>query len=97
MLELMLLGFISLLMTVFQGRSQHICVNEHIMQHWLPCKKKTAASTKKLAVDLFTGVYGGARRLLASGGSDYCTNKVFSQPVWHHIYCNTLSWKFEFN
>ncbi|XP_078173066.1 MLO-like protein 1 [Carex rostrata] len=73
--ELMLLGFISLLMTVFQGRLQYICVDEDIMKHWLPCKQKTAASTKKLAVDLFTGVYGGARRLLASGGSDYCTKK----------------------
>lgn len=97
MLELMLLGFISLLMTVFQDRLQKICVDEDIMKHWLPCKEKAADKNKKLAADLFTGVYGGARRLLASGGSDYCTNKVFSRPVWHHIYCNTLSWKFEFN
>ncbi|KAF3337846.1 MLO-like protein 1 isoform X1 [Carex littledalei] len=95
--ELMLLGFISLLMTVFQGRLQNICVNEHIMQHWLPCKKKTSASTKKLAVDLFTAVYGGARRLLAAGGSDYCKNKgkvpILSLEALHalHIFIFTLA------
>jgi mlo protein len=77
--ELMLLGFISLLLTVFQGALQKVCVKESIMHHLLPCSKETVAakSTKHLAVGFINGAFGGARRLLASsGGSDYCTKKV---------------------
>lgn len=33
----MLLGFISLLLSVFQTRIVKICVNEDVMQHFLPC------------------------------------------------------------
>lgn len=33
----MLLGFVSLLLSVFQTRIVKICVNENIMQHFLPC------------------------------------------------------------
>ncbi|KAJ1696485.1 hypothetical protein LUZ63_004997 [Rhynchospora breviuscula] len=76
--ELMLLGFISLLLTVFQSTLTKICVRESIMNHWLPCKRETlASSTKHLAADFFTGVLGGGRRLLAGGGggSDHCTKK----------------------
>ncbi|KAF3338527.1 MLO-like protein 1 isoform X1 [Carex littledalei] len=95
--ELMLLGFISLLITVFQDRLQHICVKEHTMHHMLPCKNKTASTTKKLAVDLFTGVYGGARRLLAGGVSDYCQKKgkvpIISIEALHalHIFIFVLA------
>lgn len=78
----MLLGFISLLLTVFQGTLQKICVKDSIMHHLLPCKKETvssSSSTKHLTVDFVTGVFGGARRLLAGdGGSDYCQKKVLS-------------------
>ncbi|KAJ0809541.1 hypothetical protein HanPI659440_Chr01g0016541 [Helianthus annuus] len=35
--ELVLLGFISLLLTVFQSRIVKICVNESLMEHLLPC------------------------------------------------------------
>lgn len=35
--ELMLLGFISLLLTVFQSRIVKICVNESLVKHLLPC------------------------------------------------------------
>ncbi|KAL0402762.1 UNVERIFIED_CONTAM: MLO-like protein 1 [Sesamum radiatum] len=39
--ELMLLGFISLLLTVFQGRISTICIAKHLTDDWLPCKKET--------------------------------------------------------
>ncbi|XP_057781219.1 MLO-like protein 1 [Salvia miltiorrhiza] len=37
--ELMLLGFISLLLTVFQDRISTICIAQHLTYDWLPCKK----------------------------------------------------------
>ncbi|KAJ0611501.1 hypothetical protein HanHA300_Chr01g0016511 [Helianthus annuus] len=49
--ELMLLGFISLLLTVFQSRIVKICVNESLMEHLLPCSlsdKKKASYPKPL-------------------------------------------------
>ncbi|KAM3196606.1 hypothetical protein ACQJBY_072352 [Aegilops geniculata] len=78
--ELMLLGFISLLLTVFQGATQKICVRESLMHHLLPCPRAGAGATKvarHFAATVFTGVVGSTRRLLAGGGaaSDYCLNK----------------------
>ncbi|KAL4386850.1 hypothetical protein GQ457_09G028840 [Hibiscus cannabinus] len=43
--ELMLMGFISLLLTVFQGPISEICIPKHIADTWHPCDKKT--ETKK--------------------------------------------------
>ena len=60
----MLLGFISLLLSVFQGAMQKICVRESIMHHMLPCPLPPRAGAKYGAA-AFTGVLGGARRLLA--------------------------------
>ncbi|XP_020191816.1 MLO-like protein 1 [Aegilops tauschii subsp. strangulata] len=80
--ELMLLGFISLLLTVFQGATQKICVRESLMQHLLPCPRNGAGAAKSVqhyaaGATVFTGVVGSTRRLLAGGGasSDYCLNK----------------------
>ncbi|KAH7681170.1 mlo protein [Dioscorea alata] len=68
--ELMLLGFISLLLVVFQGTLQKICVSGDILKHMLPCKRNTETVTEHFVV-------GGRRRLLSSGGadSDYCVKK----------------------
>lgn len=38
--ELMLLGFISLLLTVTQGFISHICIPEQLTHNMLPCKMK---------------------------------------------------------
>ncbi|KAL8232970.1 hypothetical protein R6Q57_002748 [Mikania cordata] len=50
--ELMLLGFISLLLSVCQSRIVTICVNEETMKHFLPCsldeKKKDPHTLRKL-------------------------------------------------
>ncbi|KAJ0969381.1 hypothetical protein J5N97_022258 [Dioscorea zingiberensis] len=66
--ELMLLGFISLLLTVFQGLMQRICIPEGWTLHMLPCDKEG---------DLSSDAHGGARRLLSSGGEglSHCRSK----------------------
>ena len=79
--ELMVLGFISLLLIVFQGAMGRLCVRRSVMRHLLPCKPPpldAAAETAHFGDAVFTGVLGGARRLLAGGATsdDYCVNKV---------------------
>ncbi|URE30953.1 hypothetical protein MUK42_05743 [Musa troglodytarum] len=73
--ELMLLGFISLLLVVFQGTIQRICVRESLMHHLRPCKKDDTATA---AAHFSVGFSGGARRLLAGGGADstHCQREV---------------------
>ncbi|KAL2488817.1 MLO-like protein 6 [Forsythia ovata] len=83
--ELMLLGFISLLLTVGQGPIADICISKKIGDTWHPCKKKQEAekygktddiedeSRRKLL--MIGGGGGGVRRMLASGGTDKCAAK----------------------
>ncbi|TVU29634.1 hypothetical protein EJB05_21210, partial [Eragrostis curvula] len=81
--ELMLLGFISLLLTVMQGAiTQKMCVPDSVMHHLLPCplppSSAGAKTTAHYGAAAFTGVLGSTRRLLAGGGgasSDYCLKK----------------------
>ncbi|KAF0932133.1 hypothetical protein E2562_008666 [Oryza meyeriana var. granulata] len=88
--ELMLLGFISLLLNVFQGTTQKICVKESVMEHLQPCKLDFAEPAKTTAH--FAGVLGGARRLLAGGAakSDYCEKKglvpILSVEAIHQLH-----------
>jgi mlo protein len=79
----MLLGFISLLLNVFQGATKRICVRRSAMDHMLPCPRPLRPDAAKAvahygATTVFTGVLGSTRRLLAGGGasSDYCIKKV---------------------
>ncbi|KAK1266952.1 MLO-like protein 1 [Acorus gramineus] len=73
--ELMLLGFISLLLTVFQRTIQKMCIPESLTHHMLPCKREPESSSSTTTHYSLSG--GGMRRLLAGGGSgsDYCTRK----------------------
>ncbi|THU69870.1 hypothetical protein C4D60_Mb08t18990 [Musa balbisiana] len=73
--ELMLLGFISLLLVAFQGTIQRICVRESLMHHLRPCKKDDTATA---AAHFSVGFSGGARRLLAGGGADstHCQKSI---------------------
>ncbi|KAI3470261.1 hypothetical protein Pfo_026924 [Paulownia fortunei] len=72
--ELMLLGFISLLLTVFQNRISSICIAKHLTNDWLPCKKETddddgggGKSTAHFHSSFFPFLLpGGGRRLLAA-------------------------------
>ncbi|MCL7051424.1 hypothetical protein MKW94_012131 [Papaver nudicaule] len=78
--ELMLLGFISLLLTVSQGPISRICIPEGITNHMLPCKKEEPVSDGLLhysqAVSPSTpSTMWNGRRLLATGGggTDHCS------------------------
>ncbi|KAF0890253.1 hypothetical protein E2562_002670 [Oryza meyeriana var. granulata] len=79
--ELMLLGFISLLLVVFQDLIQRICINESLMGHWLPCRSDGKASTtteEHYSVAASTAIIfgAGARRLLGEGtASGHCSSK----------------------
>uniref|UniRef100_A0A0D6QZE3 MLO-like protein n=1 Tax=Araucaria cunninghamii TaxID=56994 RepID=A0A0D6QZE3_ARACU len=82
--ELMLLGFISLLLTVFQGSVNRICIPKSFTEHMLPCNKPKEAeesagpssehetsSRRLLSLIGYT-----SRRLLSSGESNgYCEKK----------------------
>ncbi|KAH9726491.1 MLO-like protein 1 [Citrus sinensis] len=94
----MLLGFISLLLTVFQGMIAKICISEELASKWLPCDKKAhKAATKSTAhfesfFSSFTSHHGAGRRLLAesSASSDYCAGKgkvpLLSITALHHLH-----------
>ncbi|XP_042467818.1 MLO-like protein 1 [Zingiber officinale] len=71
--ELMLLGFISLLLVVLQGPIQRICIPESITRKLRHCKGNDAPSSVA-GGSSSGGNHGGARRLLAGGGevSGHC-------------------------
>lgn len=87
--ELMLLGFISLLLTVFQSAISKICVPESALRSMLPCKVtggsenhtvegSTIYSTSHVQKILASNFYGRTRRLLAEGSVSeisYCSEK----------------------
>lgn len=76
--ELMLLGFISLLLTVFQGAIQKFCIPKGWSVHMLPCKEsKEVATTEHFSSAFFAGVLSGGRRLLSESGfgEEHCKKK----------------------
>ena len=85
--ELMLLGFISLFLTVTQGLISKICVREEVLMHMLPCSKQEAELSKHKNVTTTTTehfqslipIVGTTRRLLAehaAAEAGYCSLKV---------------------
>ncbi|KAJ3683213.1 hypothetical protein LUZ60_013440 [Juncus effusus] len=82
--ELMLLGFISLLLTVLQGAIQQICIPVEWANHMLPCRREddepAADTTAKehFNTRFFVGVFNhGGRKLLESSdfGFQHCKSK----------------------
>lgn len=80
--ELMLLGFISLLLTVFQSMiTDSICIPKDLANKWLPnCKnvEKNKDTKTTLHFESFISPHGIARHLLAeaSNSENKCTLKV---------------------
>lgn len=73
----MLLGFISLLLTVCQGMIEEICISPDWRMHMLPCKRQEVAPAKEhLVATQIIGRIG--RRLLSKGatGAKTCRLKV---------------------
>uniref|UniRef100_A0A0E0L2L8 MLO-like protein n=1 Tax=Oryza punctata TaxID=4537 RepID=A0A0E0L2L8_ORYPU len=73
--ELMLLGFISLLLTVFQGLIQRTCIPPRWTVHMLPCQREVSATKEHVAAAQIVGRIG--RRLLSEGGAgaELCQKK----------------------
>lgn len=76
--ELMLLGFISLMMTVFQGRIVKICVSPGVMDNLLPCPLSARPSSGIEGSDTGHGApeASGAHRRLLAEEAGYCAAKV---------------------
>lgn len=80
----MLLGFISLLLTVGQDPISNICVSEKIASTWHPCSKQKEAEKYNVPVEaeghrrrlLTAADDGGVRRILAAVGTDKCADKA---------------------
>ncbi|XP_073066429.1 MLO-like protein 6 [Primulina eburnea] len=82
--ELMLLGFISLLLTVGQSVISGMCISKEVGATWHPCNKKQEATKYPSSVNgdedrrrkLLAADDGGSfRRILAAGGTDKCAAK----------------------
>uniref|UniRef100_A0A0E0L2L9 MLO-like protein n=1 Tax=Oryza punctata TaxID=4537 RepID=A0A0E0L2L9_ORYPU len=73
--KLMLLGFISLLLTVFQGLIQRTCIPPRWTVHMLPCQREVSATKEHVAAAQIVGRIG--RRLLSEGGAgaELCQKK----------------------
>ncbi|XP_073061646.1 MLO-like protein 1 isoform X2 [Primulina eburnea] len=90
--ELMLLGFISLMLTVFQGRIVKICVPSNTMKHMLPCSLSHESSSTGEVPDASPDLSSHHRRLFATeaAGNGYCAakNKVplLSLEALHHLH-----------
>ncbi|PIA32152.1 hypothetical protein AQUCO_04500030v1 [Aquilegia coerulea] len=81
--ELMLLGFISLLLTVFQNRIAKICVPPHIMKHLLPCKKPEEEAKESPSSTSHYQFFSFGRHLLSeSASSNYCGAKIRQWKHW---------------
>ncbi|XP_048561057.1 MLO-like protein 1 [Triticum urartu] len=85
--ELMLLGFISLMLVVSQDLIQKICIDESLMGHWLPCVPGASSTTAHYGVyasSSASGVGVGARRLLKgerAAATGYCSSKQGKVPL----------------
>ncbi|PON58557.1 Mlo-related protein [Parasponia andersonii] len=80
--ELMLLGFISLLLTVLQGEISDICIPKSVAETWHPCKSTKKGDSDKGSENKgrrlleFSDSEFGVRRSLASKGYDKCSEKA---------------------
>ncbi|XAR58808.1 hypothetical protein NMG60_11014356 [Bertholletia excelsa] len=78
--ELMLLGFISLLLTVLQGSIVKICVDKSIAEHFLPCKLPSEATNGEESSSTASETTSHLQRLISEGFTvdNYCAaqNKV---------------------
>ncbi|KAM5554336.1 MLO-like protein 1 [Rosa sericea] len=93
--ELMLLGFISLLLTVSQKTITKMCVKESLYKSWQPCRPDPGPHNRPKNSTHFDleSISGITRRLLAAGGEaqeGYCAQKgkvpLLSVQAFHHLH-----------
>lgn len=88
----MLLGFISLLLTVLQGAISKMCIPEKFVRHMLPCSLKDKQESTGLST---TEHIGGFRRLLSeAAGSQaaYCAKKVMFNSSME-VHCSNMHYQ----
>lgn len=89
--ELMLLGFISLLLTVFQSAISKICVPQRFVQNLLPCKLPSHSHEQPEPTAHFQSFFSStATRLLseespAEGQIGYCARKVATSFTYNAL------------
>ncbi|KAI9122544.1 hypothetical protein K1719_006384 [Acacia pycnantha] len=91
--ELMLLGFISLLLTVSQGSISHICIPPSLATNMLPCKRPQESTTGSEHTLIYYNTITNRRRLFSeepSSTSKHCTQKgkvpLMSLESLHHLH-----------
>ncbi|PKA62405.1 MLO-like protein 13 [Apostasia shenzhenica] len=89
--ELMLLGFVSLLLAVFQSFINDICIPESVSLHMFPCKKEGSTLVEVVHYLVFVGPIGRRQRNLSgSTGADHCTSQgkvqLLSLEVLHQLH-----------
>ncbi|OAY38818.1 MLO-like protein 12 [Manihot esculenta] len=76
--ELMLMGFISLLLTALQDPISEICISQSVASTWHPCKSQKESKTETDSTDnrrrllQFLDAGGSTRRYLAGKSEDKC-------------------------
>ncbi|KAI9156924.1 hypothetical protein LWI28_014165 [Acer negundo] len=88
--ELMLMGFISLMLTVGQGPISNICVSQKVADTWHPCNKQQevakygatgkATGGRRLLSFLFSDTTGSTPRRSLASKSDKCTARAHLAP-----------------
>ncbi|KAL4185980.1 hypothetical protein AMTRI_Chr10g233520 [Amborella trichopoda] len=92
--ELMLLGFISLLLTVFQGLISKICIPATLFNHMLPCKRRTGQEGvhhyQQKNNSLSEGLIARRHLLSEAANSEQCTKQgkvvLLSIEALHHLH-----------
>ncbi|XP_019191160.1 PREDICTED: MLO-like protein 13 isoform X2 [Ipomoea nil] len=81
--ELMLLGFISLLLTVSQGLTKYMCIPHHLSTIMLPCKKRRSEEEEETPAQHATTMM---RRLLTTHDQSIqnCARKIRQWRKWEH-------------
>ena len=88
--ELMIMGFISLLLTVFESRIARICVSEDLANKWLPCEKKRQGqngNSVSHAITIPQLLHAAGRHLLSGEGDPtYCQKQVLFNYLMKKLY-----------
>ncbi|KAJ6767867.1 MLO-LIKE PROTEIN [Salix koriyanagi] len=87
--ELMLLGFISLLLTILQGTIADMCIPKSIAATWHPCSKKQEEAKAKKSKDDDECMKKGKVALVSSYGIHQLHIFIFVLAVVHVLYCIT--------
>ncbi|KAL4186395.1 hypothetical protein AMTRI_Chr09g33660 [Amborella trichopoda] len=69
--ELMILGFLSLLLNLGEEYIGKICISYKVADTMLPCPKADTSDTRRLLAELFTSMRADGR-ILAGAKKDYC-------------------------